>query len=561
MSTIPGVTFIEDGTGLIGTPAAGTMTVLLVGTACKGPTDPQLFDSSQLPEIINMYGPPDPYSYKAPTGDEPPAELTLVRAAIEMFAGGPPPFIWCIRVANAGVVTGLGKGMATETVVPVDDGNFIFTAINTGQWYNNFQFRVDRGKDQTGATDTGIDTYFFKVPSEVYYDSFLDGSPTVERRSPYRWYGQTYILEVGVSGGSAPTLDETETAFQNDDWLAKYFLISKEGTAPVRTKDTVGVYKDLFSTIAEGWQTTNESTGGTNWSADDSAIVADADVVITLAKGLKLPARLVVIGGADESVLSAAYIASGLAHAKTASVSGNDNERIFFCGTGNYATEALLVTAIETSPFPLGSERAVVVTPGYKLSNPFLSKQYGELTAPEVVTTITLSGGYAAARIAGLFASRAPNQDSLAQSIGVINDFEFDLSKGSMVRAINAGFTVLAKGFDGSATVRKSMTTAGLGDPFEKIIIRIVIDDIRYALRVLYQNFVGEKNIRRKRRLMQEKSISLLGNYVRADMIDVDFSLIVTATRQQEVDGKVQVDAFIKPVFYIEFIPVNIILG
>ena len=44
-------------------------------------------------------------------------------------------------------------------------------------------------------------------------------------------------------------------------------------------------------------------------------------------------------------------------------------------------------------------------------------------------------------------------------------------------------------------------------------------------------------------------------------MIDSEFSLLVSATRQQEIDGKVQVDAFIKPVFSIEFIPVNLILG
>lgn len=563
MSNIPGVSFTEDKTALIGTPATGVTAILLVGTACKGPTDPQLFDSSQLPDIINMYGPPDPYVYKNGSGNEPLAELTLVRAAIEMFAGGPPPFVWCVRVVDAGVVTGIGKGMTIETAVPADDGNFIFTAKYPGQWYNNWKFKVTRGYDKTGVADAGIDTYEFMVPSNSVgkYDSYLGATPTADRVSVYRFFGQTYVLEVGISGGSAPTLTETLSALQADSFLSQFFSISKEGTAPVRTKDTAGVFKDLFSIVADGWNTNNASTGGTNWSSDDSAIVTSANVTSALDKGLKLSARIVVIGGADESVLAGAYLSAGVTHAKVASVTGNDNERIYFCGSGNYATESALITAIESSPFPLGEERAVAITPGYKISNPFYGVIYGSLTSGDSNTTITLSGGYAAARVAGLFSSRAPQQDSLGQNIGVISNFEFDLSRGSLSRAINASFTVLAKGFDGSPTVRKAMTTAGLGDPFEKIIIRLVIDDIRYALRTLYQKFIGEHNLRRMRKLMQDKSTSLLGNYVRQEMIDSDFSLIVTATRQQEIDGKTQVDAFIKPIYSIEFIPVNIILG
>lgn len=630
---LPGVTITEVDEGLLGTPSPGAIGVLLVGTAAKGPITPQFFGSDQLPNLIEMYGSPDPYSYKSPTGNEPPAELTLTRAAQQVFNGGPPAGgLWVQRATEGSVVTGVGNGMTIETAVPVDDGFFVFTAKYPGQWYNNFKFEVQRGKDQNGAADTGLITIKFQIPSSVFYDSYLGASPASALVSTYRWFGQTYVMEIGTPGlATEPTLAEILQAFKDDAVMSSYFNFASNTVAGVRPKDTVG-FVNLFvnivkesgsdgvSVISTGNFSSAGSTflangvypgdkliitggtgggdngtytvltvptetsmtvspnfpagdtvvvftverndvGGTNWSADDSAIITAASIKTALDQLLVKSGRIAIIGGADETVLSGTYFTEGVNHVLAASVAGSDRESLYICGTGNYTTESALIAAFEASPYPLSQIRAAHVTPGIKYANAFAGKIYGELTFEDIEATEMLSGGYAAAFIAGLLSQTAPTESILNKSINVLG-LEFEFGRTAKMRAVNASFITLSKGFDGAPTVIKAITSAGKLSAWYQLSNRMAADEIRYALRLASLPFIGRKNNARVRAILQEKLDSVLNGYTAlgVEVINPNYSVEVTATRQQEINGVVVVTAIIQLVQYMEFIKITLVL-
>ena len=67
---------------------------------------------SNLTDIINEYGPKDPYKYKNGHANEPKAELTLVRQIEEIYNGATPPGgIWCKRLVESGAVKSVSNSI------------------------------------------------------------------------------------------------------------------------------------------------------------------------------------------------------------------------------------------------------------------------------------------------------------------------------------------------------------------------------------------------------------------------------------------------------------------
>ncbi|MHA2274133.1 MAG: hypothetical protein ACXAC2_00095 [Candidatus Kariarchaeaceae archaeon] len=636
---IPGVAFAEDGEGLIGTPSPGAVGVLLVGTACKGPLTPQFFGTDQLPDLLEMYGPPDPYAYKSPVGLEPKAELTLSRSAIEIFTGGPPPGgLWCVRVAESDVVTGVGNAItvsdfssadtpiASGSVVPaswvvtvdpdasnlavgdrivlssatqptmdgeywvktvtagtsfevypigdatgfgvtasdvagqgyspVADGVIKFTAKYPGQWYNNPQLEYAPFQDVLGQVHGAVDTLRIKVPSNEFYDSYLEAGTS--DKSQNRWYSETIEIQFNELGATArPTIASIVTALNANETISRYWSVVWTGTAGGDEYiDTTVGFVDIFL---------DADVGGTNWAASETAVVAVTAVRSALSLLSVKTGRILVIGGCDESVLSGGYITEGITHVKAASITGADQERIFIFGTGNYSTEALLVAAFEASPYPSGEERVVHVTPGINVANPYFGKIYGDdgASAPNTIAdineTVDYSGGYAAARVAGVVASFAPDDTALNKGVGA-TELEYEFARSTLKRAINKSFTVLAKGLDQSFVIRRALTSAGATDPFYQISTRLAVDDIRYALRLTLQGFIGRKNTPRVLQVMNSKAASVMDGYVSREIINTDYEIEVSSTRDQQIIGVVKVLIRFQVVFYIEFIEVNLVL-
>jgi len=632
---IPGVSFTEDTAGLIGTPSAGAMGVLLVGTACKGPLTPQYFGAGQLADILNMYGPTDPYKYKNPSGNDPKAELTLVRSAIEiMWAGGPPGGLWICRIAETGAVTSVSQGitvsdysdttgrgaltngtvttsnftitvsdttgyevgdMLTITSVsqptldgnyfvkslasttltvykvgdlsgfsvaasdlaiqgygPVADGVIRFTAKYPGQWYNNAQFQFAPFQDVLGVEAGAVDTFRIKIPSNQFYDGYIDSTSSTGLRSLNRWYYKTVEVQLNQKGGYArKSIADIVTALQGNSDISAYWDVAFTGSG---TDDYIDTTSGSFTDL-----TLSSDTGGTNWSTDDSAIVSTVAVQSALDQLLTKSGRILIIGGCDETVLSGGYISLGIAHVNTASQNGADNERMFFFGTGNYSTLQELISAFESSPYPSGNGRVAHFDPGYPVANTYYGKIYSNNSVADSNTTVALSGAYGAARAAGLASVYAPDQSILNKPIGVTS-LNFDFDRSTLERSIIARFATFAKSFDGSFVVRRAITSAPDGDPFAQISTRLAVDDIRYNIRLALQNFIGQKNTARVRQIMNDKLASVMDGYVNRQIVETGYQSEITATRDQEIIGVVKVILIFKVVFYIEFIEVELVL-
>jgi hypothetical protein len=268
---------------------------------------------------------------------------------------------------------------------------------------------------------------------------------------------------------------------------------------------------------------------------------------------------MLVIAGADESL--AGYQAAGIAHAKTASLQGQDNERMYITGTDNYATEALLVNAWNASPYPLGEPRSVQVTPGVQAANDYYDRNYGidYATAKDPNPTEMLSGGYAAARVAGVAAAFIPDESPLFKNLGV-SALEFDLSRSNQKIAINRSFLTLARSPEGTRVIKRAITSAGATDAFFQMITRLAVDDIRYALRLTGNGFLGKKNTPRVRALLQDKLSTVMDGYVQREIINTGYTLEVTSERSQQIIGVVEIKLTFQVVFYMEFIETELIL-
>ncbi len=626
---IPGVAFNEITEGLLGTPSPGAIGIKLVGTACKGPATPQLFGTDELPKLIEMYGPEDPYEYKDPNGAEPVAELTLVRSAKQIYEAGPPPGgLWVQRVLEGtvpkaisntivtesfstnidsgadGAITidtkiftsttlsggGAGdiltitsgnnqgeyviKGVVTTTITiedyyddfseteatldwsvdtPADDGNIRFTSKYSGQWYNNAQVEVENYVDLAGVANSGLMVFTFYVPSNVFYDSYIDpdaGNAT-ERRSLFRWYDNVVKVEIGTPNDDVlPTASEVVTALQANEVInALYDIALIAGSnGQERVKD-----------YNKGNLLNGSDVGGANWSSDDSAVPVSASIDTALALLINKDGIFVVIGGSDESM--SGYQSIGISHVKTASLAGQDHESLFFTGTDNYASAVLLVKALGITPYPLNEDRTVQVTPGVKAANVFYNKNYGVTygSAKDPNTQLSLSGGYAAARAAGVSSAYVPDESPLWKNLGVA-DLEFDFTRTQQKIAINKSFFLLAKSPNGSSIVKRAITSAGAGAAFFQFTTRVIVDQLRYALRLAGLLFIGKKNTDRVRKIMEEKLKFVANGYVGREIILDDYRLKVTASRDQQILGEVKISFAFKVVFFMEFIQFDLIL-
>lgn len=623
---IPGISFDEVTEGLLGTPSPGAIGIVLVGTACKGPITPQFFGSDELPKLVDMYGPADPYHYKDGNASEPVAELTLTRAAIQIFQGGPPPGgVWVKRIVESGVVTGFSnridvegyetnvdsgtdgdlaggnrdftsvglvggaagdiltissgtqqgeyviKNVVSTTITvedyyplftaettltwsvdtPIADGNLKFTAKYPGQWYNNTKISVKNYEDLAGVANTGLTTVKIQLPSNTYYDSYIDSGSGTALRSLFTWFGKTLEFEIGTPNSNiVPTAAEVLAELQANTILAALFDISLVGSSNGdRVKDFV--LDDLYEEAVD--------TGGRNWSSDDSAVLGSATLITELNEMLQKDGRFLVIAGSDENL--SGYQTTGIAHAKSASLQGQDAERLFFTGTDNYSTEALLVNAINSSPYPLSEPRTIHVTPGIEVTNDYYNRNYGVdyATAKDPNPNSKLSGGYAAARAAGVSSAFVPDESPLYKNLGV-SALEFDLSRTSQKIAINKSFMVLAKNAEGKRVIKRALTSAGKTHAFFQAITRIAVDDIRYALRVVGNGFLGKKNTPRIRGLLQEKLSTVMDRYVGREIINTGYTLSVFATRAEQIIGKVVIKSKFQVVFYMEFLDFELIL-
>lgn len=547
---LPGVSVVEVTEGLTGIPAVGLVAAKLVGTACKGPLTAQFFGPSEVQKFVNMYGPADPYQYSLSTTTNPPMELTLVRAGRMLFGSAPPGGIWICRAADSGVETAVGNAVTSGT-----EGNIRFTAKEAGAWYNNFEYKHILNENVLGESVTESNTFWLYVPSYDFFDSSVDATKETARISANIFQSREVGFEYNAqtSGSTATPADFISqwTGSNNTLLNALFDVVSIDTVAA--TIDEQTTYTSIFA---------ESDTGGSNWSGGtqpDQSVYSTSDSGNALELLRNKEARLTLIAGASEATNQTGQIAIGQAHVGVSSQ--EDIEQLYICGVDNYASQDTMVAAILTDgQLNLADARVIKVAPGIITANPYLGK--GNTTAWAISTInsdteLILSGGYAASIVAGIVAQQVPDQSPMNKS-APISGLEFEFTLTNKKQLVRDEFFLLVS--DNGHRTLLDLTTAGAGDAFEHVSTRMAVDDIKRAVRLAGQPFIGKKNNTRIRSIMKRNLEEVLRGYVKREIINPEWSLVTESSRVEQILGVVTITFIIQVVFYIKFIEVTMVL-
>lgn len=547
---LPGVSITEITEGLISAPVTGAVACKLVGTACKGPSEPVLFGSGEVQKFIKTYGPADPYQFSTSTTTNPPMELSLVRAGKLLFDVAPPGGVWACR-AESGAVKAIGNKLTLDIA-----GNIVMTAQEAGGWFNNFYFKHLLNVDASGVSVTDVNTFWMYVPSFDCYDPKMD--TTTARISANHFSGQEIAFEYHseTSGQTAEMGDFISQWTRSDNVLSQYFAITITSAGTSTSMVAQNTYVSIF--------TSADTVGGTNWSDTDTTSISTGVISAALEKLRGKEARVTVLAGANESTNYSGQIALGVAHVENASE--ENLEQMYVCGIDLYASQDTMVSSVLTeSELQLSSERSIKVAPGLIQANPYRNKgSYDTLGVslwdiPEVSsdTQITVSGGYMAALVAGVICRNAPDQSSMNKGLP-ISELEFDLTRTNQKRLAYDNFMLVVN--DNGYRTLRDLSTSGAGTAFQYVSTRMAVDDVKRAIRLAGKPFVGKKINDRILAQLRNNLEGVLRRYVKREIIKPGPTLSVSSTREQQVNGVVEVIMRIQPMFYINFIEVSMIL-
>lgn len=548
-TVLPGVSIEVRAEGLI-IPLGVTVGNLgVAGTASKGPVgEPVILGSfSQAQEI---FGPYDPWINGSSN------ELTLVRALELAFNQGATTAI-AVRIAAG------SKKAATLMLASAGGDNVKLEAKSEGTWGNDIEVNVAKAETHAFVENEEVSAnklkHFAVVPSarnrirvkpggggleqtvQILYDSAAPPNP-----------GQVNVTTANgtLAFGTAPGLtDKVLASYMADKAKAVKVTLRYKGAEEVFTAvsgdDLVRDLNDTLqgSALVKGTAQANsaelpkESTGGSfaRLSLGDSGASAGAgDYQNGLDKLLNQDAHIIVAAGQDDG-----FGDELAAHCQQASSDILKRDRIAVVGSRPGASLANL------QGHTINSDRVIFVGPGIKVND--------RAAIPPV--EVTLPGAYAAAAVAGLISSFEPHV-SPTNKVLPVGGLETVFTTPELRSLVQSRVLVLEKR-DGFRIV-KGITTS-TDTAWHQITTRRIVDYAKAGVRSAANPFIGKLNNERVRGALRSSINSFLADMIESEML-VSYELDVSATRQQEIRGIVQVTMVLRPTFSIDFIRVTIFL-
>ncbi|MES1241717.1 MAG: phage tail sheath C-terminal domain-containing protein [Acidobacteriota bacterium] len=546
-TVLPGVSIEVRDEGLL-IPLGVTVGNLgVVGTASKGPLNTAVILGSYA-EARETFGEYDAWV------DGASSELTLVRALEQAFRHGAGT-VFAVRVANG------TPASAAFTVAAAGGAGAELVAATPGTWGNAISVEVTaaderafiRGEDNPGANPV-----------------VLSRTPEASARNQVRvryLSGQTRVFPV-VSG--SPGLGQAQISGANlvfnagepltaDDTVLADYVVAQASSRQVtfRSGTTTEAY-----VVADGQHLVDQvspATGPGGSRLLRATVGADPDGLLNLGliqagtsggngeaavstdydRGFEAlmyePAHIMVAAGQDSTV----YGSELKAHCEAASGDVHQAERIGVTGS------ALGATVDELRGHGLDSPRLIFVAPGIKSADAASGKD------------VILPGAYAAAAIAGMLGAIDP-EVSLTNKAPSVDDLELRFTRPELSQLVQARVLALESSRDRGIRVVKGITTA-TNTAWHQITTRRIVDYAIFGVRSAGRPFIGRLNNERVRSALRTSINSFLADMVLDEML-ISYELDVTATRDQEIRGIVQVTMVLRPVFSIDFIKVTIFL-
>jgi hypothetical protein len=573
---LPG-TYIEvRAEGLIAPGQVTVGNVGVVGTAARGPVaTPVLL--SNYNDAISTFGSYDSFMDPNDPTKTRGNSLTLVRALEQAFGNGAST-VYAMRVADPSAVStapDTSKGWAHATLASASGDCVVLTAKSPGSWGNAITATV-AASNATSDVLTAGETFTLTSAQATAKQITLGHASTVSSRnrvSIRKLDGSVVaptVVQVAPAAGQAQfsgnTLIFGDTFDPNSVVTANYRVdptavasvtlmlgTTKEPYLVTDGKMLVSLVNDpqsgsvLATAAAPAGTHPNEvPKAPQNLSfvgGADGAAFTDYNAATTYDPLLDVDAHIIVAAGQSDKDAGA-----GLdAHCQKASTDTFKRDRIAVVGSapaGNdhptYVDKLIGNT--------LASDRVVFVAPGFQATSAAAEDQ--------AVNPITLPGAYTAAVIAGMLAAQPPHVSLTNKTVSGVPDLEVRFNNAQLTELVQNRVTALEVN-RGIRVLRGQTTDNGA---FREITTRRIVDYAKYGVRDAAQPFIGLLNNDRVRAALRATLNSFLKGMLDDEML-VAFTLDVSATRDEQIKGIVQVTLGLQPVFSINFIRVTMVLS
>lgn len=396
------------------------------------------------------------------------------------------------RIFAARVATA-GAASASYTL-GATTGSVTINALASGTGYNGAELVVGAGS--AGNADITF------MGREVDHRDTLDGIVETWRTVPLEVEAFTQVIN-----GNHPTYSYGT-------------LSSTGGGSNLFTADVSGATGDVTAD-----QTATPSGDGAN-GEDTSA----TDYANGLAALRNQDVHIIVLAGQNAGDLSATLVG----HLEAASSDLNKRERIGVLGSIPSRQRSDLVAPAQDEG------RLIFVGPGIRVNDTVSGRE------------VTLPGAYAAAAVAGRISSLDPHASATNKTINAIGlETEFNGTELEQL-LLNRVFALEAR--NGTIRIVRALTTS-TNTAWSQITTRRIVDFARFGVRAAANPFIGKLNNERVRQALKGSINSLLADMVDREML-VSYELDVSATREQQIRGIVQVTMVLRPTFSIDFIRV-----
>jgi Phage tail sheath C-terminal domain len=571
---LPGVYISVLSEGLI---APGQITVGnlgVVGTAARGPVgQPVLL--ADFNDAIATFG-----SYDAFTNPAGTAALTLTRA-LELAFGAGASVVYAMRV---GTDTGSAAyAAASRTLASAGGPCVTLTANSPGSWGNAITVSVIAPAASDVLTLQEVVTL---TAAQATAQQITLGHASVAATAPSFARNRVIIrkldgsVHVPAVVGAAPLANQAEfngatlvfgdTVAEGDVVTAGYAVAA---SAFVNVTLTLGTFKETYL-VTDGQmlvaKTGDPQSGSTLVTAAAAANVSQLPSVQVLPFSggqngeaftgygatatydplLDVDAHIILAAGQPHTVAGAALDQ----HCQKASTDVFKRDRIAVVGADFAASGTRPPTGAQVDAFvnlllgnTLGSDRVILMAPGIQATSSAADDQ--------AVNPIMLPAAYTAAVIAGMLAAFPPHISLTNKPVGVTG-LETSFNIAQLTELVQNRVTALEVS-RGIRVLRGQTTDDGA---FREITTRRIVDYAKYGVRAAAGPFIGLLNNDRVRTALRTTINSFLKGMLEDEML-VDYGLDVSATRDQQISGIVQVTITLQPVFSINFIKVTMILS
>lgn len=552
---LPGVSIAVRPEGLIIPGVVSISAIGMVGTANKGPVDTPVLVGSPA-AAREVFGEADAIV-------TPGQELTLIRAIDLAYDHGARD-VWAVRIA--------GTTAAADFLIASAGGDCCrLTAATPGSWANSMEINItaaDESAIVTGEEIAGTGAAALQLAHTTVADSVRNSVSVLAAgaSTPTSFtviHGATGAPAAGQAeidpatgaltfeAGEAPAVGDTVTvtyvvpAANSVKVTLRTDAVQEEFTAAsgAHLVDLVTDGSDLVSgaALANAAELPTEfadaftfETFGSGANATGTDGATGGNYNDGLAALASEPAFIIVAAGQDNSGTIGADLT---AHVTSASSDANKRERIGVIGSEPGAS------LNDILDHTLNSDRIVFVAPG--------------VTVSDVVTgqAVTLSGGYAAACVAGMI-SGAPVNRSLTNKVLNVAGLEDIFSQAELRQLVQNRVLALENRL-GFRTV-KGITTS-TNTAWHQITTRRIVDKAKIGVRSAANPYIGLLNNERVREAMRSTINSFLAEMVLDEEL-ISYELEVSATRDDEIRGIARVTIVLRPTFSIDFIKVTMFL-